>query len=136
MLGILVVMASQPAAALWKKSKKTGEKRAMSQHAVDRDLYPTMVFRTGILRRASASNWQLGSRPLVMVKASTVSVSEGSPGQLVEGRMAVVMGYWRNGSLVVHHASVLGAGEAHARGLDFKTRVYGEPEKASGRILH
>lgn len=86
--------------------------------AVNLDKHPEMVFERGLLSQAAHGGWALDEYVLVFDRASQVVDPEDahSTPSLSSGREAMVMGYLRDGTLVVHCLTLVSPTDSLERG--------------------
>lgn len=132
MLVAVLVGCIQPAYGFWKKSNPA-EPRQLFPHAVNHNLHPPMVVRTGILSRDGRGNWTLGDLTLYLPErrgpAAGKTRTPGVTG-LVEGRRISAMGAITGGIMVVHYLCPIEVDRSLQRGTLHERTVDGLPDKA------
>lgn len=126
---LILMLAAHQAAAFFKK--KEAESKPLE--AVNRQAYPLMVFKRGLLQGDVGGSWRLDDTPLILTRETRVS-NASSSSQLQSGREAVVMGYSANGSLVVYQATIISAQQTMEQGRFYERRIDGQPQLASPNL--
>ncbi|MGD9548210.1 MAG: hypothetical protein AB7V45_11790 [Candidatus Krumholzibacteriia bacterium] len=132
MLVAVLAGCIQPAYGFWRKSQKA-EPRQLFPHAVNHNLHPPMVVRTGTLSRDGRGNWTLGD--LTLYLSDRKGAASGTPrgrnvAPLAEGRPISAMGTVTGGIMVVHYICPIEADRCIQRGTYFERTVEGLPTKA------
>ena len=131
-MGLSLILFSPQASAFFKK--RSAEQTPAE--AVDRNLYPSMVFERGILQEDFNGQWRLGNTSLIMNEKSRVSNADQGPNaQVLEaGKEAIVMGYWIQDHLVVYQASVLSNRQTMDQGRYYEGKSGSQPRMADPNI--
>lgn len=122
---LLSVVTVDEAQAWGKKKKKSEEPRK----AVNLEKHPEYKLYRGVLRSDNLGTWKLDKRPLSFNRNSRITPAEGSeePGELEEGREALVMAANIGGSLIVRRVTMISVNEMVARGF-YGLGSYGEED--------
>ncbi len=131
-LGLCLCLSARPADAFLGLNRKA-EPKDLFPHAVNHDLYPSMVIRGGVLARNLAGGWSLGGLPLVMPRAGKGQAPVVGGG-MAPGRQAYVMGELQDGALVVRYITVLDADQTMSRGFYYERSIAGRPKPEAGRL--
>lgn len=134
--GAVLILALAPVLGFAQDREDEGS-GALFPRAVDHNLYPEMVVRSGLLVRNLGGGWSLGTVPLAFGAQSRVGGPAGSDqdsSALQEGRHATAMGALHGGVLFVHYLNVASQEQTVQRGLGTAGAVPGMPVLAEDSL--